>query len=168
MLAPAPTPRFRRRDRLAAVLRAGAIDRELIAGADIAGSSRRQVRAARLTSRPARLALAAGLERLIGAGSPARMRVRPPQESIRAAAPALRELSAQLRGPTPLYARGLAMLNELLADGSGPLYARGGAAALERALAEVRTACGGATPQGLPTGRSRRAPAEAYARQASL
>ena len=65
--------------------------------------------------------------------------MRPPQESIRAAAPALRELSALLRAPTPLYARGLAMLNELLADGSGPLYARGGAAALERALAEVRS-----------------------------
>jgi hypothetical protein len=152
MFATTSTPRPRRRDRLVARLRAGAIDRELIAGADIVRSPQLQARAARLTSRPARLALAVGLERLTAtdARSVRRMRMRPPQESLRAAAPALRELVGLLRAPTPLYARGLAMLNELLADGGGPLYAGGGAAELGRALAEVRTALAEPRPTGSP------------------
>jgi hypothetical protein len=109
----------------------------------------------RLTSRPVRLALAGRLERLTAAEHlrPRRMRVRPPHESIRVAAPVLSELSALLRTPAPLYARGLAMLSELLCDGGGPLYARGGAAALERALGEVRMALGGAIPRGAPAAR---------------
>jgi hypothetical protein len=146
MFISASTARTATRHRITARLRAGSIDRALIAGEDIARSPRLKARAELLTSPPSRLALARGLEGLLAAdgGPPRRARLRPPRESLRAAAPALRELAALLRAPGPLYARGLAMLNELLADGSGPLYARGGVAALERALGEVRSELGGA------------------------
>lgn len=143
-----PTARPTRRHRIAARLRAGSFDRALIAGADIGRSPQLQLRAARLTSRASRLALAGGLEGLLDsdARAPRRTRVRPPHESLRSAAPTLRDLAALLRAPGPLYARGLAMLNELLVDGSGPLYARDGGTALDRALREVRIALGGALP----------------------
>jgi hypothetical protein len=51
-----------------------------------------------------------------------------------------RGLAAELRGPAPLHARGLAMLSVLLADGTGPLYTpeRSGAGAAQ--LGSVRRA----------------------------
>ena len=64
-------------------------------------------------------------------------------ETVGGAAPALRELAALLRGRRPLYARGLAMLGELLSDGTGAFYARPGGTALEHALVEIRAALAG-------------------------
>ncbi len=54
--------------------------------------------------------------------------------------PALRELAALLRGSTPVYARGVAMLHALLTDGTGPVYTDPDGALLETRLHEAREA----------------------------
>jgi type II secretory pathway component PulF len=70
-------------------------------------------------------------------------RLAPTRASVEANAAALSELVALLRSGVPLYARGLAMLAELLTDGTGPLYARGGESALAIALTDARAALTG-------------------------
>ena len=48
--------------------------------------------------------------------------VRPNRSAMFASAGTIRAISTLLRQPTPVYARGIAMLSELLRDGTGPLY----------------------------------------------
>jgi hypothetical protein len=129
--------------RLAAQVRGGALDRALIGGADPAASRQLATRVARLTSTRKRMATAADLERLLRvAQSPAsRWGVLPRRGPVLAAGDELRALVALLRGSTPLSARGIAMLGQLLADGTGPLYA--GQDDLGRRLGEVRRAMEG-------------------------
>jgi hypothetical protein len=62
-----------------------------------------------------------------------------PRASVQANASELLALATLVAGGTPLYARGLALLNELLSDGAGPAY-RGDATALSRALSDARAA----------------------------
>jgi hypothetical protein len=130
--------------RVAARVRCHALDRALIAGADPAGSPQLATRAARLTSPPSRASLADGLERLLQAAQePAgRWRVLPRRAAVLDNAEELRALASVLRGNRPLYARGIAMLDQLLSDGSGPAYV-GDRDALACRLRDVRAALAG-------------------------
>ncbi len=131
--------------RLAARVRPGALDRALIAGCDPARSCQLATRAATLTSKRHRSMIADGLERMLQAAqrSPSsRIRVRPRREAVLANAVELRELAAEVRGTAPLYARGIAIVAELLSDGTGPAYL-GDGDTLARRLHEARAAlCG--------------------------
>jgi hypothetical protein len=131
--------------RFAARLRGRALDRALLAGADPADSMQLAARAAQLTSRPVRGHLAEGLDGLILAldEGPSRRRILPSRSAIRANAAELHALAALLRGPAPLYARGVAMVRELLIDGTGPVYNGAGGAALADRIRDARVAIGG-------------------------
>lgn len=130
--------------RLASRARAASLDGALVAGADPAGSQQLAARALTLTSRRFRTALAADLERLVSAAQapPSRLRVRPRRDAVLANASELRELAALLRGASPLDAPGLAALELLLIDGSGPAYV-GDSTALARRLADARAKMAG-------------------------
>jgi hypothetical protein len=131
--------------RVAARLLATRLDSALIAGADPASSPLLSARAATLTSRCTRAELADGLDLILASAQqpPSSHRVRPRHSSVLANAPLLRELALTLRGPEPLYARGIAMVHQLLTDGSGPMYTSRDGSALERELRRARAAvCG--------------------------
>jgi hypothetical protein len=130
--------------RLAARARPGSLDRQLIAGLDAADSPQLAARAARLVTPRTRALLAEGLERLLGAaqGPQRRWCAVGQRAPLLANAQEIRELTLLLRGETPLRARGIAILSELLSDGTGPAY-QGGREDLARRLAEARSAiCG--------------------------
>jgi RecA/RadA recombinase len=131
-----------RGSRLAARVRATKLDRELIEGVDPATSPRLAARAAQLTARPMRAEIANGLQRLLlSAGQAAdRIHVRPASRAVRANAPDLEELVELLRGDRLLYAQGLAMLHDLVVDGTGPAYNPGADEPLAQRLREARAA----------------------------
>jgi hypothetical protein len=52
----------------------------------------------------------------------------------------LHELDEGLREPRPLYARGVAIVRELLTDGAGPLYTQDDATTLSTTLPNARAA----------------------------
>lgn len=150
--------------RIPARLRAAALDRALLAGADPAHSSQLAARAHVLTSLRSRAAAADGLERWLSAadGATSRRRVLPRRALAMTNAPEVREIVSLLRGSAPLYARGIALLGSLLSDGTGPAYV-GDSGVLARRLGEVRATMEGrapaAHPQGLhPARRSAKAP----------
>jgi hypothetical protein len=130
--------------RLRARARARALDAALIAGADPTGSLLLAARARQLTSSRRRAALAEAIARLHAhAQAPAsRCRVRPCRAAVTANFEGLQELAVLLRADVPLYVHGLAALEELLSDGTGPLY-HGDAAALSRRLLAARAALSG-------------------------
>jgi hypothetical protein len=130
--------------RTAARLRAGALDRALIAGADPSSSPQLAARACALTSRRTRAVIAAGIERVIRAAHEpaARSRITPRRSSVKSTVGELDELAGLLRSRSPLYARGIAMLRELLRDGAGPVYV-GAPDELASTLAEARLALAG-------------------------
>jgi hypothetical protein len=127
--------------RLAALVRAGALDRALSAGADPASSAPLAARAARLASPRNRRLLAEGLERLLRAahGPQSRWWAVSERGHLIENAEQIRELAALLRADVPLYAHGIALLEQLLGDGTGPAY-HGGGAILARRLREARVA----------------------------
>lgn len=111
--------------RLLARIRAHSLDRALIAGEDPASCPRLAARASNLTSRRSRTMIAALIDNLLpSAAQPSvrSRRVRPRREAIVAHADQLSALAELLRERSPVYARGVAMLFELLSDGTGPLY----------------------------------------------
>jgi hypothetical protein len=128
--------------RLAAHLRAAKLDRELIAGADPAVSPQLAARAAQLTARPMRAAIADGLQRLMAGARGCAGRYQAPvaHRAINANAAELADLAETLRSDALLYAQGLAILHELVADGTGPAYGPGEGQALARRLTEARAA----------------------------
>ena len=130
--------------RTMARLRSRALDRALIEGADPADSTQLAARACKLTSRSNRSLLATGIERLLSAAvaPPSRAHLAPQRSTILAEADQLRALAELLRSQSPLYAQGLAMLGELLTDGTGPVY-RGEPEALGWRLEEARCALAG-------------------------
>jgi hypothetical protein len=138
-LDPSPITRF------AARLRHRGLDQALIAGADPASSRQLAARTAQLTARSTRGEIADGIERLVSAadGPPSRRRVIPSRGAVHANAAELHELAALLREPGPLYARGVAMVRELLIDGTGPAYNDRHGAALARQIRDARVAIGG-------------------------
>ena len=129
--------------RLAAWARSGSLDRQLIAGADVAGSPRLAARAAKLTAPRTRALIADGLERLLQAaqGPQRRWSAVGRGDPLLANTAEIGELAVLLRGTTPLRARGIAILSELLSDGTGPAY-NGGREDLARRLHEARIALG--------------------------
>ncbi len=126
--------------RLAARLHATRLDRELIEGADPSSSPQLAARAVQLTARPMRAAIADGLQQLLEAanGCGGRSQVPVASGAISANGAELADLADLVRSDAALYAQGLAILHELVADGTGPAYPPGGAEALARTLAEAR------------------------------
>jgi hypothetical protein len=127
--------------RLLARALARRLDGALIAGADPAGSALLAARAALLTSARMRGSLADSLHGLVRAaqGPQRRWWALGSRATVLANASELDGLAMLLASETPLYAQGLALLNRLLTDGTGPAY-HGDATALSRALADARTA----------------------------
>jgi hypothetical protein len=131
--------------RISARIHSHALDRALIAGADPAESPKLAARAGRLTSRGHRMLMACGIERLLErAQEPPHPRraVAPQRATVAGHADQLWALAALLRGRTPLYARGIAMVTELLTDGTGPAYS-GEPEALAQLLRETQHALAG-------------------------
>ncbi len=136
LLEPGPSVRALAR------LRAGSLDRRLAAGACPDAGALLAARAAQLTTPATRSELADCLDRLVDRAHerPSRARVRPSAAAVDACRAGLAETGGRLRGPEPVYARGVAMLRVLLIDGSGPVYVDRRGDALARALAAVATA----------------------------
>jgi hypothetical protein len=128
--------RLRPWHRMLARAQATRLDRELAAGASPEANASLAARATRLTSTEFRRDLAASLRRiLVAAGEPAwpaaagaplgparPLRVPLRTTRISRSAPLLAELANRLLDPGPVPVRGVAMVTELLADGTGPLY----------------------------------------------
>ena len=135
--------------RMTARMRAGALDRALIAGADPASSTQLAARATSLTSPRFRALIADGLERLllVAEGPTRRWWAAARRGAVLANARELAELAALLRGGALLYARGIAILGELLSDGTGPAY-RGEVDDLAQELRRARIALGGGETAG--------------------
>lgn len=89
------------------------LDRRLAEGADPAGSTALALRARQLTSRGFRERLASSIDDLLRDANRA---------SIDAAHSELRHITEILRGPAPVYARGVALSRALVWDGRSPLY----------------------------------------------
>lgn len=130
--------------RVLARLHARELDRQLIEGADPAGSTLLAARAARLTSDAHRESMADSLGRLrqSAAYPDHRVWVLPHRRAIERQADELQRFARLLRSGSPLYARGIAMLGRLLSDGTGPIYV-GPPAMLARRLGEVQLALNG-------------------------
>jgi hypothetical protein len=122
-----------------------ALDRALIAGTDPARSPALTARASLLTSTCFREDLAEGLERLVRNAQQPRRRwwALDHRQAILASSSELHALAMDLHSKRPLYASGLARLNQFLVDGSGPAY-HGEANTLARTLRDVRAALDGA------------------------
>jgi hypothetical protein len=141
--------RLRPWHRMLARVRAGRLDLELAGGTSPEASAALAARAMRLTSMKFRRDLAASLQRILAAAgepvvlrpqlvtgrsplagsgrSPLAVTARPPRIPLRLVrisqfAPQLAALARQLVEPGPVPARGVAMLSQLLADGTGPVY----------------------------------------------
>jgi hypothetical protein len=139
--------------RLTARVRAGALDRALIAGADPASCPQLAARATSLTSRRFRASIADGLERLplVAEGHTRRWWAAARRGAVLANAGELGDLAALLRGGSLVYARGIAILGELLSDGTGPAYL-GEADELAQELHRARIALGGGETIGSAAG----------------
>lgn len=143
-----------RATRLIARIRHRSLDRELIAGAEPASSPQLAARAARLASRRERTLLAEGVERLLAASSGPQRRwwAVSRREPLLANAAELSALAGLLRSSTPLYVRGIAIVDRLLTDGTGPAYF-GSAESLNRELSAARAAMGGHAGHPAPVAR---------------
>ena len=135
-------PRFRVVDRLLARLSSWRLDGELAAGHPPDWSPLHAARADHLVSLPFRSRLADNWDRVLGiatgrvaaTGSGRRLLRKDP---IAEAEPQIRELTALLRGPQPVLARGVATAHLLLTDGTGPLYNHASETVLSRAVADA-------------------------------
>lgn len=135
LLAPSASARLR------AWLRSRRLDAMLSEGADPAGSALLAARAAQLTTRRSRIRVALGLERLAlcadtGQGH---WRVAPARAAARANRAELLAIAGLLREDRCLYARGIATLRGLLADGTGPAYVDRHGDGLAAALGQARS-----------------------------
>lgn len=121
-------PRLGRRIRLIliTVWRGAQLDRQLAAGAYPLPDTPLALHVRRITSRRGRAHVADGLARALRdavAIAPAfSAAARPDCHEVFAARTVLAALERRLRGPEPVAGRGVALLRELLTDGSGPLY----------------------------------------------
>jgi hypothetical protein len=126
-----------------ALLRAGALDRALGAGASPEASLLLAVHARRIVGPRACRALATSLRRLIAGHAP-RNSIPVSRTRIRSAATALSATATRLETSGPIAARGVAALRLLLGDGAGPLYCTGPdidlAAELTRILTDMEPA----------------------------
>ena len=100
------------------------LDRLLAAGADPSASPLLAARAAQLVDRRTRQRVAACLERFAFTADrpPSRVRTLPSRGAVRPNKEALLDLARTLRHGQLQYASGIAMLELILADGTGPAY----------------------------------------------
>jgi hypothetical protein len=110
--------------RLRARTRRLKLDRALAAGADPSASPLLAARAAQLVDPSMRQRIAACLEQfaLTADRPPSRVKTLPLRGAVRPNQEALLELARTLRHGQLQYARGIAMLELILADGTGPAY----------------------------------------------
>jgi hypothetical protein len=106
--------------------RAPELDRQLAAGASADASALLAVRARRLTSKRYRARVAAGLARAVRDAEATKRgfsaAIRPDRREVLAAHTVLTTLDRRLRAAEPVSARGVALLESLLTDGTSPLY----------------------------------------------
>ena len=131
--------------RLRARLRRLSLDRALAAGADQSDSPVLAARACQLVQRGTRHRLAKGLERLALATNrpPSRFGVLPRRQALEANHVLMLDLADRLRKGGPLYARGIAMLELVLIDGTGPAYTDAYGEGLTRQLELAGAGLGG-------------------------
>jgi len=127
------------RHRLLARILAVRLDRQLASGDRPEANALLAARAMFLTSARYRRALAASLRRMLAASMAPPVRPRPitasrsagatsrphvplRRDRIAGSAPGLAGLANFLTAPRPVPARGVALVSQLLTDGSGPLY----------------------------------------------
>jgi hypothetical protein len=110
--------------RAGARLRRMELDHALAGGADPARSPLLAARASQLAGRASRHRIAAGLERvaLTVDGPRGRFTTAPLRDAVRANREHMIKLAAVLRHGGVLYARGIAVLELVLIDGTGPAY----------------------------------------------
>lgn len=134
--------------RLRARARRLRLDRALAAGADPSASPLLAARAAQLVDPRTRQRIAAGLEQLAFTADRAHSRVQtlPLRGAVRPNREMLLELTRTLRDRQLHYARGIAMLELLLSDGTGPAYTDPSGAGLARQLALAAQGLTGSTP----------------------
>jgi hypothetical protein len=110
--------------RVIARLRRLQLDHALADGADLATAPLLSARAAQLVSRGSRERTAAALERvaLMVDADRGRLRTPPLRGALRANRAEMLRLAATLRHDGPVYARGIAVLELILIDGTGPAY----------------------------------------------
>jgi hypothetical protein len=128
--------------RLNARLHAPSLDRELASGIAPWRSRLHAARALQLTGERNRRGLARSLERLVENAQQPRSHHRgaavyPCREQVIEAMAAMLTVAGPLRCAAPVDARGVARLNILLSDGSGPCYVRIRRNALTDALQEI-------------------------------
>jgi hypothetical protein len=116
---------------------AARLDRELAAGASPETSATLAARAMQLTSVKVRRDLAASVQRILAAaGHPAQVTLAPAvavypsrlplrRTRISQSAVPLARLTGYLTAPGPVPVQGVAIISQLLADGTGPLYRQG-------------------------------------------
>jgi hypothetical protein len=136
-----PTPLTRLRARL----RRLELDHALAEGVDPSVSPLLAARAAQLVAPGARHRLATALERLVLTGdAPAsRWQVTPRRKATDANRQRLLNLAATLRRGGLLYARGIAILELVLIDGTGPAYTDARGEGLARQLELAGASLGG-------------------------
>jgi hypothetical protein len=111
------------------------LDATLAQGADPCNSHALAHRAARLTSQRSRKRLAAWIEDILATAGRApsgkvvvvysrafSLAIEPDRDEVAAAGPVLKSVRELLRSSAPVYARGVALLADLLSDGGGPVY----------------------------------------------
>jgi hypothetical protein len=125
-----------RATRVIARLRRLELDHALADGADLAATPLLAARAAQLVTRPSRYRIATALERvaLMTDAQRGRLRTPPRREALRANRDELLRLAATLRHGGLLYARGIATLELVVIDGTGPAYTDSGGELLARRL----------------------------------
>lgn len=121
------------------------LDRALAEGADPTSSPLLAARAAQLVRPDNRLRLALALEHfaLAGEGHPTRFNVAPRRRAVEANRFALLDLAGTLRRGGLLYARGIAILELVLIDGTGPAYTDPRGEGLARQLELAGASLGG-------------------------
>jgi hypothetical protein len=122
------------------------LDEELARGANPQRSGALALRARKLVGRRSREGLATGVENLLkyGERAPSVTNIAPlPRREILDARTLLVSLAERLRDARPVYARGAAMVSQLLRDGTGPAFSPGAGVALRRALAAATEALDG-------------------------
>jgi len=137
-------PRRELRTRVRARLRRSALDRQLSAGAPAWASPELSWRAAELTARGERRALADQLDALVDEViAPPRPRGAAAvvdRDGVRACLRLFVELADSLRQAERIRPEGVALLRVLLRDGGSALYSPGASRALQTALIEAQDA----------------------------
>jgi len=123
------------------------LDEALADGASPLWSPELARRARQLVSRGSRQQLANSLERLVKEAqrsvSPRAVAVLLPRREISEAETSLFSIATRLRDERPMYARGTALLSQLLSDGSGPMYNAHTGGSLGRAVGAIAAALDG-------------------------